>query len=123
VTTEVELRRFYVAACTERFLDARLFIRNVGTLEVDGRVFRSGIKGMSDVWGWLFRKPWPVPLEIELKNSKTRETPEQFNWKMFLQKSGVPYLQLRARVEESPRQTIDRWIEETAVWFTQLRTR
>ena len=78
--TENELRRFYVAKCTVIILNARLFIRNVGQFQDErGNVFKAGIKGQADVWGWIFRTrgPWPIPFEIECKNVRTKETDEQ----------------------------------------------
>ncbi len=121
--TETELRKFYVAKCTALFPEARLFIRNVGAIEVEGRVFRSGITGQADVWGHLYRDPWPMPLEIELKNVRTRVTPEQIAWEAYCTSRSVPYLKLRAKKNETPRQIIDRWVDLTSVWFSQLQKR
>jgi hypothetical protein len=119
--TETELRRFYVAECTARFEDARLFIRNVGVIEFEGRVFRSGITGQADVWGWFFIKPWPKPLEIECKNVRTKETDEQRAWAAYCISKNVPYLKLRARKGETPKQIVDRWSAETGIWLAGLQ--
>jgi hypothetical protein len=125
--SEVELRRFYVAECTKQLLTTRLFIRNVGTIEFEGRVFKSGITGMADVWGWfspvILRTPFPIPLEIELKNVRTRETKEQRAWAAYCVRRGVPYLKLRAKKKETPRQVVDRWVEETGDWLGELARR
>lgn len=119
--TETELRRFYVAKCTAIILDARLFIRNVGQFQDDlGNVFKAGIKGQADVWGHLYRDPWPMPLEIECKNVRTRVTPEQIAWEAYCTRRKVPYLKLRAKKNETPRQVVDRWIEETGDWLGGL---
>ncbi len=120
--TETELRRFYVAECTERFLDARLFIRNVGQFQDErGNVFKAGITGQADVWGWLYRPPHPMPLEIELKNVRTPERPGQKAWKAYCDSNRVPHLKLRAKKGETPRQVIDRWVAETGRWLVLLR--
>jgi hypothetical protein len=119
--TETELRRFYVAACTEKFLDTRMFIRNTGVIEFEGRAFKAGIKGQSDVWGWLYRPPYPMPLEIELKNVLTPVTPEQKVWAAYCKVKTVPYLQLRAEKGKTPKQVIDAWVIETGFWLEKLR--
>jgi hypothetical protein len=122
--TETELRRFYVAKCTAVILDARLFVRNVGQFQDDrGNVFKAGITGQADVWGWLFRDDgtWPMPLEIELKNVRTKESDGQRAWKAYCDSNGVPHLKLRAKKGETPRQVVDRWIEETERWLIGLR--
>jgi len=119
--TEVELRRFYVAECTARFINVRLFIRNVGVIEFEGRVFRSGIAGQADVWGWVYVDPWPIPIEIECKNVRTKETDEQRAWQAYCQSKRVPYLKLRAKKNETPKQIVDRWTEETGRWIGQVK--
>lgn len=119
--SEVELRRFYVAECTRKILTMRLFIRNVGTIEFEGRVFKSGITGMADVWGWfspvILQTSFPIPLEIELKNVRTRETKEQRAWAAYCVSRKVPYLKLRARKNETPFEIVNRWVNETSVWL------
>ena len=119
--TETELRRFYVGACTERFSDVRLFIRNVGVIEVDGRVFKSGVEGQADVWGYLYRKPYPMPLEIELKNVRTPERNAQKLWEAYCVANRISFLKLRAKKTETPAGVIDRWVNETATWIDTLR--
>lgn len=122
--TETELRRFYVAKCTATILDTRLFIRNVGKFDLGERGWIvSGIAGQADVYGWLYRKPWPVPLEIECKNVRTRETDEQRAWKAYCDMQNVSHLELRAKKNETPRQVIDRWISVTDEWLDSLRRR
>lgn len=119
--SETELRRFYVAACTERFADVRLFIRNVGRVELDGRTFKAGIAGQADCYGFLFREPYPMPLEIELKNVKTKHTDEQKAWQAYCVSKKVPYLLLRAANGETPEQVIHRWVRVTDGWLKGLR--
>jgi hypothetical protein len=122
--TETELRRFYVAKCTAAIPDTRLFIRNVGQFQDErGNVFKAGITGQADVWGWLFRTPHPMPLEIELKNVRTKETDEQRAWKAYCDSNGVPHLKLRAKKNETPRQVVDRWVVLTGDWLVAVRER
>lgn len=120
--TETELRRFYVAACTEKFLDVRLFIRNVMTMEIEDRHVRAGIKGQADCWGHLFRDPYPMPLEIELKNVNTPDTPGQKKWRAYCEERRVPYLYMRAKKGDTPAQVIADWVRQTDDWLQYLRT-
>lgn len=122
--TETELRRFYVAKCTYFFPEARLFIRNVGQFQDElGNIFKAGIKGQADVWGHLYRDPWPMPLEIECKNVRTKITPEQIAWEAYCTSRKVPYLKLRAKKNQTPRQIVDEWTQLTGVWFVGLGAR
>lgn len=114
---ETDLRRLYVARCTAKFRDVRMFIRNVGAIEVDGRVFKAGIKGQSDIYGYLLREPFSVPFEVECKNVKTPETPAQTTWANFCSLWRVPRLQVRANRGETPDQIVDRWAAETESFF------
>jgi hypothetical protein len=120
--TETELRRFYVAACTKKFLDVRLFIRNVMTMEIEDRHVHAGIKGQADVWGHLFRDPYPMPLEIELKNVNTRDTDQQKKWRAYCERNRVPYLYMRAQKNDTPVQVIADWVRQTDDWLKYLRT-
>lgn len=119
---ESDLRRLYVAACTLAFPDVRLFIRNVGTFQLeDGRVFKAGVRGMADVWGLLFRKPRPVHLEIELKSATGKLNDAQLAWRSYCIKNSVPYLLLQAVKSETAPTTLDRWIKETESWLNEHR--
>lgn len=119
--TETELRRYYVAACTEAFTDARFFIRNVGNVETEGRHFKSGVGGQADVYGWLFRLPYPMEFEVELKNVKTPQKENQKAWAAYCTRNKIPYILLRAGKGQLPVQIIDDWVEDTSVWLNQLR--
>jgi hypothetical protein len=121
--TETELRPFYVAWCTELISDARFLIRNVGNVETEGRHFKAGIKGQADVYGWLFRKPYPLEFEIELKNVKTKQSDQQKAWAAFCMHFGIPYILLRANEGETPFRIVERWAKETSVWIEELRRR
>lgn len=121
--TETELRRFYVAACTEKFRDVRLFIRNIVATKIGDDHIRAGIKGQADVWGHLFRDPYPMPLEIELKNVNTPDTDEQKAWRAYCETRRVPYLYMRAKKGETPKQIIETWTATTGVWLEGLKLR
>lgn len=121
--TETELRRHYVARCTERFSGrgsapcVRMFIRNVGAIEVDGRVFRAGIKGQSDIYGYVLRQPFAIPFEVECKNIRTPESAAQTTWAAFCKQWNIPRLTIRAIRGESPEEILDRWVSETESFF------
>jgi len=122
--TETELRRFYTAECTKRFADiSRFFIRNIITTQIGEDWVRAGIGGQADVWGHLFRKPYPMEFEIELKNVKTPDRDDQIKWRAYCDQRGVPYLYLRAKAGETPKQIIDTWATATGVWLEGLKLR
>ena len=110
----------------------RFFIRNVGAIEVDGRMFRTGIKGQSDVYGYVRGSDgssnvadiprFAIPFEVELKNVRTRETEEQTAWAMFCQQWGIPRLMLRALRGETPEKILSRWTSETGVFLHALKS-
>lgn len=121
--TETELRPYFVAWCTETITDARFLIRNVGNVETEGRHFKAGVRGQSDVYGWLFRDPYPMEFEIELKNVKTKQSDEQKAWAAFCTKFKIPYILLRANEGETPYRIVEQWARETWEWMKELRKR
>jgi hypothetical protein len=121
--TETELRRFYVAACTSKFGDVRLFIRNVSVIPIEDRFVRSSISGQADVWGLLYRPPYPMHIEIELKNVHTKDTDEQIKWRAYCDEHGTPFLYMRAQTDHTPAQIIEDWVQRTDVWLKELRER
>lgn len=121
--TETEIRRFYVARCTAKFRDVRMFIRNVGAIEVDGRVFRAGIKGQSDIYGYVLRQPFAIPFEVECKNVRTPESAAQTTWAAFCKQWNIPRLTIRAIRGESPEEVLDRWVSETENFFIGILER
>ena len=120
--TENEMRPFFVAWCTEEITGARFLIRNVGNIQVEeGRHFKSGVRGQCDVYGWLFRDPYPMEFEIELKNVKTVQSAGQKAWAAYCIKFKIPYRLLRAREGETPYRVVERWANETSMWMAELR--
>ena len=100
---ESELRRALVGRCR----DVRLFVRNVGVFRLDGgRVFRAGIKGQADVFG--FTRDGRA-IEIEIKTKRGKLSPEQIAWRDFCLAWNVIYLLLEAHDDADP---IDRWCAE-----------
>ncbi len=122
---EIELMRMFLASY--RHSRVRLFRRNIIDKTVQemrtGRVIqmKAGLPGQADAYGFI-RNPQislldrlelpPIPIEIEFKGQKTRVSPEQKNWRAFCDEYQVPYLILRAGVEESSGFTITRWTDE-----------
>jgi hypothetical protein len=119
--TETEMRPYFVAWCTETITDARFLVRNVGVIETEGRHFRAGVKGQADVYGWLFRDPYPMEFEIELKNVRTVQNKYQKAWAAYCAKFKIPYILLRALEGESPYRVVERWARETSEWMKELR--
>lgn len=104
-----------------------MFVRNVGAIEVDGRVFRAGIKGQSDIYGFVMAggrdSPFAIPFEVECKNVKTPETPHQSTWAQFCKTWGIPRLVVRAMRGETPDVTLDRWVRETDAFLIDISRR
>jgi hypothetical protein len=97
------------------FSDVRLFVRQVGAIKTDGRVFRAGIKGQADLYAVDRRAKH---YEIEVKRF-TKLSPDQEAWKAWCSAWGVPWLLLEVRKAEMPVDTIDRWVEELRGFFAQ----
>jgi hypothetical protein len=123
---ETELRRRYMAACAPAFPNLRLFVRNVGFFKTQGGGgFRAGIKGQADVTG-VFRDPcavqtrFPIPIEIELKRSGKRLTPEQEHWRDWCKEWGIPYLLLEEKYPADPKLSIKTWVDETRAFLETL---
>lgn len=122
--SETELRRFYAAECTKRFADiSRFFIRNIISTTIGEHWVKAGIGGQADVWGYLFRKPYPMEFEIELKNVNTPDRDDQIKWRAYCDGHGIPYLYLRAKKDETPKQIIDTWATMTGMWLEGLKLR
>jgi hypothetical protein len=108
MVTERALQNMFRMKATESLKDVRLFVRSVGTFELsDGRVFRAGIKGQSDLIG-IARGG--LHIEIELKAEKGRFSPEQVAWRHFCQEWGVPWLLLQPLRGEAVEATMERWV-------------
>lgn len=98
----------------------RLFRRNIIDKTVQdihsGKMHqvKAGIVGQSDVYGYLksSQKGFSVPFEIEFKGAKTPTSEEQISWRSFCLSWGIPHITLRAKVDETSEQTIQRWTSE-----------
>jgi hypothetical protein len=114
---------FYVAWCTEEITNTRFLIRNVGNIATENRHFKAGIRGQCDVYGWLFRDPYPMEFEIELKNVKTPQNDAQKAWAAYCVFFKIPYVLLRAKKGETPYRIVERWVKETKEWIEELKKR
>jgi hypothetical protein len=54
-----------------------------------------------------------IPIEIEFKSARARWTDKQKAWRAFCEEWRIPYLALEARKDETPGQTVNRWVDET----------
>jgi hypothetical protein len=93
--------------------DVRVFRRNIinRVVEERGRKFtlKNGIKGQADAYA-LVRGGLHVELETKAARGAMRD--EQWAWRSFCHRFGIPHLVLRARPDEHPSATVERWIEE-----------
>ena len=117
---ESTLQRAFLARVPTCVPALRLFRRNVGRVQVEGRVFKNGIIGQCDLHGYLLGAP-AVPIEIELKSATGRASEAQLVWQKFCERWGVPYLLLTARADESEAETVERWCEQVQVWAEGVR--
>lgn len=93
----------------------RLFVRPIVNSEVtrNGKTFhvRAGIKGQCDLYGIV---EGGGHIELELKAAKGRLSPEQETWMALMRRMGVPCLVLKSEKDETPEETVNRWISEIA---------
>lgn len=107
--SEVDLMRALLAAAAVALPNVRLFRRNVGAFQVAGGVFRSGIKGQADIYGY---ERGGRALEIECKAARGKLRPEQEAWRDWCRAWGVRWMLLDARARELPAATVSRWVGE-----------
>lgn len=96
-----------------RFPSVRLFRRNVGSMMVDERFFRAGIKGQCDLYA-IDRMG--SHYEIEVKRFG-KLSPAQIAWRDWCLEWGVPWKMLVVHLDELPMQTIERWLGELGEFF------
>lgn len=93
----------------------RVFRRNIINRKVTeaGRTFviRNGIKGQSDAYALI---KGGRHVEIETKAATGRLEKEQKAWRAYCAAFEIPHLILRARPQEAPVVTIERWVNELA---------
>ena len=87
----------------------RLFRRNNATVRIEGRVVKFGIKGSPDFYGVV---DGGKHVEVELKASRGRLSPEQKVFRSWCVEHRVPYVNPTARADETIEQTVERWCDE-----------
>ena len=112
---ESALKRLFLAELPKMLPDLRLINRVVGNFEASGgpgqpnRSVNVGIKGLPDLHGW---RRGGAAVEVELKAATGRMRPEQERFRAWCQQWGIQHYVLQARKDETPEQTVSRWIEE-----------
>jgi hypothetical protein len=105
------MRKLLVRASSE-IPNLRLFRRNVGALKVsERRMFRSGIPGQCDLYG--YERGTGRVVEIEIKNVRGRLTQAQERWRDWCREWGIPWVLCDVSLlDPSPDATVTRWIEQ-----------
>lgn len=130
---ESDLMRAYIEAIPFAIPRMRVFRRNIMAAHLEGGHFvRAGIPGQCDLYGFIggmaaevrnlagevigtaprLHRP-AIPIEIECKSATARWTDQQKKWRAFCEEWRIPYLALVARKDETPGQTVNRWVDET----------
>ena len=120
LASEADLMRAYIEAIPFAIPTMRVFRRNIIAARLNGGHFvRAGIPGQCDLYGYVkSSRPavswcWAHPIEIECKAARTRWTKGQKKWRAFCEEWRIPYLALEARKDETPGDTVGRWVKET----------
>lgn len=108
--SETEYVKAFMASSAAAIPDLRLFRRNVGTIQMHGRVFRAGLPGQADMYG--YERGTGRAIEIEAK-LKSKLSPDQERWRDWCQSWGVLWLLVAVSRGETQAQTVARWIAET----------
>jgi hypothetical protein len=93
--------------------DFALFVRQVGAIKVEDRVFRSGIAGQADIWG--VHLPTGKHVEIEVKRY-TQLSAAQVQWRYWCCERNVPWTMLKVEQGESVEETVQRWVDQLKGW-------
>lgn len=117
-THESNLQQHLLLKAPERLPDLRLFRRNVVAVQVGGRGIRAGIKGQSDLYGYVRGGRC---IEVELKGLRGALRPEQKAWAAWCAEWGVPHVVLRAEKGETIDATVERWIGELRAVIAHVR--
>jgi hypothetical protein len=108
--TEHDLLHAFIERVPYRLPHARIFRRNIINVETSrGYRVRNGIAGQADAYA-LVRGGRHV--ELETKAAAGRLAPVQKAWRAYCASFEIPHLVLRARKDEAPADTVDRWIDE-----------
>ena len=110
---ETELLMKFIAETPRALPHVRVFRRNIINADVErnGRHFRAraGIRGQADAYAIA---TGGKHIEIETKAAKGKMADEQLAWRAWCAEFRVPHLVLRAKANEYPDATVERWIGE-----------
>lgn len=115
---EGELQSALLLEAPKRIPRVRLFRRNVGTVRIGERVMRFGVAGQCDLYALV---QGGLHIELELKAADGRLSTAQHAWAKFCTHWSVPYLLLRAEVDEPVPDTAARWCEQIASCSSSIR--
>ncbi len=91
-------------------LPVRVFRRNIiNDVSVRGHRLRNGIKGQADAYA-IGRGGKHIEIETKAARGAMREAQEA--WRAWCVSWGIPHLVLKAAKNETPEETVGRWIEE-----------
>ena len=107
--SETEYVKAFMASSATALPDLRLFRRNVGAIQMKGRVFRAGLPGQADMYGYVRDTGRAVEIEAKLKS---KLSPDQERWRDWCRSWGVLWLLIEARRGETQGATVARWIAE-----------
>ena len=108
--SEKNLQQQLVRGISIAIPSVRIFRRTVvNCVTRKGFRARAGLIGQADCYAYV--RGGRV-VEIELKAAGGSLSPAQERWQAWCVAWGVPHVLLVARRDESPRETVERWIEE-----------
>ena len=87
-------------------IERRNIIRGARIGKTDHRV-SNGIEGQADSFAIL---PGAKHVECETKSATGTLLESQKRWRANCERLGIPHLVLRARAEEDPAETVERWV-------------
>jgi hypothetical protein len=110
---ETDLVKLWVVRVPVVMPNVRVFIRTIidRVVQIDGRTVRliANEPGQGDAWA-LVKGGRHIEIEAKAARGTMREAQER--WQAFCAAWGVDHLVVRARKNEKPEETIERWCEE-----------
>lgn len=108
--SETQLLHAWIARVPYTLPHVRIFRRNIinGQLTTGQRV-RNGIKGQADAYAIC---DGGLHVEIEAKSATGRLTEEQKQWQAYCRARRIPHIVLTAGKNETPEETVERWVSE-----------
>ena len=107
---ETDLLHAFRTAVPFALPDVRIYRRNIINARSDKGVrLRNGIKGQADAYAIV---RGGLHVEIETKAARGVLSDEQKAWRDYCLAFDIPYLMPKAKADETPEQTVARWVEE-----------